>query len=307
MKRTSALITLCAWAMTAMAQEFGTHWIAFPEPDSVAQVWFRQTYVTTARPRQATVTVASTGLFELYVNQWNVSTDVMTPFRTADDDRPIAITYDVSRFLRCDSNVIAVWYSPAAARPNRKQISVVYSGTMPNGTRFSHVSDPDWLCRRANRSLTPDGGETIDGRMHNPNWNATAFDPACWISPQSVRTGFADGYKELCSFYPSIKVTHVRKPSYFDAHGDSVYYEFRTGFKGWVRVTLRDTRRGEHIRIGGLEYVCSGIADEQACRKFTMADYRRVLICGDDAFDRSQLYKVEGVELSPSFHHSYQY
>ena len=307
MKRILLFLTLALTVMTAVAQEFGIHWIACPAADSTMQAWFRQTYITPQRPLRATVTVASAGNFELYVNRWNVSTDVLAPFRERGDRRVKAVTYDVSRYLRPDSNVIAVWYSPATTQPNRKQISVTYSGTMPNGTPFSHVSDPEWLCRPANRTITPDGGECVDGRAHNPLWNATEIETAGWVPALAVKEGRAEGYGVSASFYPAMRVARVHKPAYFDVCGDSVFYEFRNGFQGWIRITLRNAQRGEHIYINGLEYICNGNLDEQACRKFTITTCRRVLIYGDASFDRSQLYNVEGIEIAPSFHSSYQY
>ena len=307
MRSVRLLLGLWICVLTAAAQAFGTHWIAAPQADSTAQVWFRQTYLTDRCPAQATVTVASAGNFELYVNQWNVSTDVLAPFRAPEDTCIKAVTYDVTRFLRPDSNVIAVWYAPASIRPVRRQISVTYSGTMPNGTRFSHVSNPGWLCRPANRVITPEGSERVDGREHDPSWNAIPIEAASWRPVLAVRDTVSTGYREVSSFYPAMRVTRLHRPSVVDTRADSVIYEFPEAFTGWVRVTLRNTRKGQRIRIGDLEYICNGKLDEQACRKFTLAHCRRVTITGDARFSPSQLFNVEGVEIRPSYHHSYQY
>ena len=93
-------------------------------------------------------------------------------------------------------------------------------------------------------------------------------------------------------------MAHVLRPRYFDIEGNRVAYEFGTGFYGFVRLTLRDARRGERIRIGDVEYICSGKTDEQACARFVPAVLRRVIVEGDADFSPSQIQRVEGIGLA---------
>lgn len=64
-----------------------------------------------------------------------------------------------------------------------------------------------------------------------------------------------------------------------------------------IRVTLRGCRRGEHIRIGNLQYVCTGEMDEQAFTRFSPTDQNTVTISGDRHFCCEQVQEVESICL----------
>lgn len=292
---------------SACGQGRYSHWISYPTVDSTSQIWFRHTYVTQTAPEQATITLISTGHFELFVNERNVSNDVMVPYRPTLSDQPVAITYDVSRFLRPDSNTIAVWYAPAYPHLNERQISLSYYGKMEDGQPFCHVSDGDWLCHWANRSLLPGNNERQDGQGYSLRWNSNEIDPACWLSAKEQQGDDREEILRFSSFYPAEKVSKILQGLPVPAGQDSVYYNFPATTQGWIRVTIRNAKSGERIYIGGLEYICNGKMDEQAYRKFTMTSNQQVLICGDRHFRKSQIQKVEALEIAPYFHNSYLY
>lgn len=104
------LILFAASLATATAGDFGCRWMSHPAPDDTSHVWFRRTLVIEEQdmPRTAYIHVATTGRFVLYVNGRNVSTALFTPDRTPNDTTVMAISYDVRRFLRPDSNTIAL-------------------------------------------------------------------------------------------------------------------------------------------------------------------------------------------------------
>ncbi len=85
MKRLLLLILVQMALGVAHAQTISAHWIAHPVPDSLAHVWFRQNYLCNGRPLRATVNVASTGLFKLYVNGFIVGTATYYPLRDSND------------------------------------------------------------------------------------------------------------------------------------------------------------------------------------------------------------------------------
>ncbi len=279
------------------AQAYLQSWVASPAADSSAHVWFRQTYIETGRPRRAWMTIATPGRFELYVNGRNVSRDIRMPLRSAAaGDCVMATTFDVARFLRPDTNVVCVAYSPLYPRAERRQVSVVFWGEYRDATSFLRFSDGDWLCRKADSGLLPDGGEWKDATLCPQRWTDTQTDLARWRSvdvapPLDDRTVV---YAPLLR--PAERVVHISRPRFFDRDGDRIVYDFGKAFHGIVRVTLRDTRPGERISIGGLEYVCSGEIDEQAFRRFTVTDLRRVEIIGDDSFSPDQIQYVEALE-----------
>lgn len=294
-------------AISLQAQGFQPNWISYPDVDSTAQIWFRQTYLCEGRPQVAMLEVVTTGYFDLYVNGYNVSTDVRMPFREqAFNDRPISLCFDITRFLRPDSNTIAVWYSPSYPHIQPRQVAISYYGRDAENRPFSLVSDSNWLCRKANVQLNA----TNDEIFHAPDysqtqWKVDDFAPACW---QGTACSSADNsqridYRRVA--YRAERVTKILTPAYYVAEGDTTCYEFDTGFHGYVRVTLRDADTEECLNINELSYQCNGEMDEQAYRKFTRRTFRNVWITGDQYFRNSQIQRVEGIETNPYSHMSW--
>ena len=295
------LFSLCLLLSAAAgAQSLNMPWVASSVADSASQVWFRKGYLFRGKPRQASLTVVTTGYFELYVNGRNVSTQVLTPRRAAFCRDALGVTYDVERFLSPDSNVVAVLYSPASPCATPYQVAVQFAGVDARGHAFCDASDASWLCRRAGRRVLPDGGEEAEGGWPLSYFTGNAIDQALW-TPATVAHGAVEpSFRLLPASADGMRVARIIKPAFFDVVGDSVVYDFGTAFQGWVRVTLRDARVGEQVNVGGMVYVCTGQMDEQACRKFTLPVCRRVWIYGDTHFRKSQIQNVEGLVLEPA-------
>lgn len=299
MKRLLLVCYIMSRALGLFAQEYNTHWISFPQPDSTSHIWFRQTYLQSGTPRKGQVTIASTGYYKLYVNEYNVGTAAFYPSREPDSNNAVTLSFDVTPYLRNDTNVIAVIYSPAYAHLNPRQISLIYSGKDSIGHPFAYHSDAGWLCRRANSSINNRGGERIDGRYHNTVWHTTQFEQALWLNAKEQRGRQATPDTARNGFHPSLRITRRRGYKYFDLVKDGVEYEFGEGFHGWVRLTLRNARKGQTIRFGNTEYICNGSLDEQACPVFGLSDYRRVHISGDSSFQRDQIFDIEAIAIAP--------
>lgn len=286
-------------AFTAQAQAFNTQWISAPSPDSLSHVWFRQSYLCSQRPLRATVTVASTGLFKVFVNGFIVGTATYYPVRTSADNTPRAITFDVTRYLRNDTNTVAVLYAPVTPmNADPRQIAVAFYGISGEGTRFSYHSDGNWLCRLANARWNEAGGETIDGRRHNTTWNKPTFDPALW-TPVLLQDGLpGETIAQQRQCYAATMTTHSRSYESRYSAGDSISYDFGQAFIGGVSVTLREASKGECIQISNMKYICSGELDEQAYPSFPRTSLRQVTICGDRRFRQSQIFDIMTLETA---------
>ncbi|MDY0153621.1 MAG: alpha-L-rhamnosidase [Prevotella sp.] len=290
------------------AQSFMPKWISYPEVDSASQIWFRQTYITDLRPTLANINITTTGQIELYVNGYNVSTDTRLPYREYNDrDKPICISFNVTRFLRNDSNTIAVWYSPSYPHIDSRQISLNYSGTMPDGEKFSYNANDEWICRKANISLTTDGEEEFTSPSNDAVWNSSEYEPACWIRARQQNNEATTSILDYASFYKSRRITRIIHPKYHRISQDSIQYKFGSAFQGYVRITLRGAKKSEKIDIDGLKYTCNGDIDEQAYRKFTDKYCNNIIICGDRKFRQSQIQNVEGIEINTYFHSNWLY
>ncbi len=291
------LVTAIARPEKSAAQEYLQSWIASPTADSTAHVWFRHTYLGQGRPRRAWMAVATTGLFELYINGRNVARDVRMPVRRAGEGGAVSMLFDVTRFLRPDTNVVCVAYSPIFPRVERRQISLTYWGEDGVGCPFVCQTDGDWLCREADSGLLAGGGEWRDATRYPWWWTDKDVDFACWQSAVVDEASSRPTVTYTPMLRPAERVVHISRPRFFDRDGDTVVYDFGKAFHGIVRVTLRGATPGEHISVGGMDYVCSGEDDEQAFRRFTTTDQRRVLISGDSDFSPDQIQNVEALEF----------
>ena len=290
------------------AQTLMPKWISYPEVDSTSQIWFRHIYINNQRPKLAHISIMTTGQIELCVNGYNVSTDTRLPYRAcSQSDEPISMTFNVTRFLRPDSNTIAVWYCPSYPHIQSQQISLNYYGVMPDSELFSYNANDEWLCRKANISLTTDGEEKFISPSNDAVWNSSEYEPACWISAKPQCNDITSFISDYTLFYNSRRVTRIISPKYHRISRDSIEYRFNPAFQGYVRITLRGARKGEKLDIGGLKYVCNGDVDEQAYRKFTDKYCDDIIICGDNKFRKSQIQSVEGVEINTYFHANWLY
>ena len=302
------LLFLLLTATAVHARQFGADWMTAPSPADSSCFWFRRTFVAgnaATCPVRASVSIATDSRFVLYVNGRNVSTALYS------NATPAAITYDVTHFLRPDSNTVAVLVAPSVSNA----LAVEFFGTNASHDAFAYSSADGWLCHAASTSITA-GGELMDGRadalppaygdMVVAQWHPVAVvaQPSLHhlVVSSSSHTLSAEslfGYNPLGYNLLTDNCAYVHStllPRYFDTDGRSVTYDFSPGFHGIVRVTLRGCRRGECISIGGnLTYVCSGDIDEQAYCRFSTQYASKITIFGDRWFRPEQVQEVEAI------------
>ena len=339
-----------AAASTATTGDFDCRWLSHPTPDDTSHVWFSRTIVTSAKdmPRAAYIRVATTGRFVLYVNGRNVSTALFTPDRQKGDTAVAAITYDVQRFLRTDTNTIALLYCPSMR--TRRQVSVCFYGIAADSSHFA-VSGTDrpsfalngnagWLCRHADTWQTHDGGEAMNRNLYPYRWTDANQPLALWqaveesstsqhhnTTPQHHTTYLNTSTQQhnnittpsqhltisthissedICGYSPlrpnplvdnAARISRIYTPLLTEQSGDTLLVHLVPNRRHLIRVTLRGCRRGERIRIGNLQYVCTGEMDEQAFTRFSPTDQNTVTISGDRHFYCEQVQEVESICL----------
>lgn len=317
-----------AAASTATAGDFGCRWMSHPAPDDTSHVWFRRTLVIEEQdmPRTAYIHVATTGRFVLYVNGRNVSTALFTPDRTPNDTTVMAISYDVRRFLRPDSNTIALLYCPSTR--TRRQVSVSFYGIAADSSHFATNDTDGWLCRHADTWQTHDGGEAMNRNTYPYRWTDTDQPLALWQAveqistpqhlnttpshhhnttpPQHLNTLPLLSAEDICGYSP-VRINplvdnaaHMRRiytPLFTEQSADTLIVHLVPNERHLIRVTLRDCRRGERISIGNLHYVCTGEIDEQAFARFTPTSSNTIIITGDSHFQSEQVQEVESISL----------
>ena len=357
-----------AAASTATAGDFDCRWLSHPTPDDTSHVWFSRTIVTSEKdmPRAAYIRVATTGRFVLYVNGRNVSTALFTPDRQKGDTAVAAIAYDVQRFLRTDTNTIALLYCPSMR--TRRQVSVCFYGIAADSSHFA-VSGTDrpcfalngnagWLCRHADTWQTHDGGEAMNRNLYPYRWTdanqpltlwqavketspsqplttttphhlntptpqpltTTPPQPLTTTPPQHISTSQhltttpshhlttinTLSSEDICGYSPlrinplvdnAARISRIYTPLLTEQSGDTLTVHLVPNRRHLIRVTLRGCRRGERIRIGNLQYVCTGEMDEQAFTRFSPTDQNTVTISGDRYFCCEQVQEVESICL----------
>lgn len=339
-----------AAASTATAGDFDCRWLSHPTPDDTSHVWFSRTIVTSEKdmPRAAYIRVATTGRFVLYVNGRNVSTALFTPDRQKGDTAVAAIAYDVQRFLRTDTNTIALLYCPSMR--TRRQVSVCFYGIAADSLHFA-VSGTDrpcfalngnagWLCRHADTWQTHDGGEAMNRNLYPYRWTDANQPLAMWqaveetaphlntttphhlntttphhltttphqhiSTPHHLNTTTPLSSEDICGYNPlrinplvdnAARISRIYTPLLTEQSGDTLTVHLVPNRRHLIRVTLRGCRRGERIRIGNLQYVCTGEMDEQAFTRFSPTDKNTVTICGDRHFCCEQVQEVESICL----------
>lgn len=342
------LILFIASAATAAAStatgDFDCRWLSHPTPDDTSHVWFNRTIVTSEKdmPRAAYIRVATTGRFVLYVNGRNVSTALFTPDRQKGDTAVAAIAYDVQRFLRTDTNTIALLYCPSMR--TRRQVSVCFYGIAADSSHFA-VSGTDrpcfaingnagWLCRHADTWQTHDGGEAMNRNLYPYRWTDANQPLAMWqaveetstpqhlntttqqhlntTTPQHISTSQHNNIstpissEDICGYNPlrinplvdnAARISRIYTPLLTEQSGDTLTVHLVPNRRHLIRVTLRGCRRGERIRIGNLQYVCTGEMDEQAFTRFSPTSQNTVTISGDRHFCCEQVQEVESICL----------
>jgi len=274
----TVLLLICA--ETIQAQAYRTAWITDTLADEGSHVWFRHCFSWQQRPTKAMLSVAADGMANVYVNGMNVSRDLISV--TAQGHS----AFDVADYLRPGRNIVAIWTAKADARP---RIAVELWGVDAIGNPFDVGSDDTWLCRTAPATSSNDH-ESFNAADHDKQWHGESTPLALWRG--ATRCDGTNTSESRTS-----RLAYVLTPAFFDTEGDSTIYDFGTSFHGMVRVTLRGAKKGERINIGSLTYTCSGETDEQAFTRFATGDIRRLIVCGDPNFHRSQIQSVEGLAI----------
>lgn len=313
------LLVIGMTTASAQTASLGPGEISCTTADSLSDIWFRHTYLTQRRPISATLSVTARGRYRVYINESNVT----PPLPTDNCHHPVTIDIDVSGYLRSDSNTVAILYHPVG--PHDHQIAVCYYGVGRDGRPFGHNADGGWLCRPVDEG----SGDGIDRGY------TQTVSTACWTpvsapgrlemegtkagsEPRRVEIEGTKAASELRTADSALRrvstdmgvwplatllpvrvnrVTRVSAPRYSERTPEGIAYEFVTGFYGFVRLTLRGAKKGETITIGGRKYTCNGETDEQITTAFEPTYHRRVIVSGDNAFDASQVQRVDGVSL----------
>jgi alpha-L-rhamnosidase len=177
------------------ARDWRGEWILKEDQLKTDHNWYRKNFALSAEPTSGFVYVASFGYHELFVNGEKVTDNVMNPVLSYMKKRIPYLTYDISEYLQKGDNVIAVWHAAGWARWRRireyRNIPFVFKAQaeiIAGGKRVSFGSDTSWKCKKSHSEYYGDwdilrfGGETIDDRLKEDDWNTAAYDDRNWAN-----------------------------------------------------------------------------------------------------------------------------
>lgn len=125
-------------------------------------------------------------------------------------------------------------------------------------------------------------------------------------TPHHLNTTTPLSSEDICGYNPlrinplvdnAARISRIYTPLLTEQSGDTLTVHLVPNRRHLIRVTLRGCRRGERIRIGNLQYVCTGEMDEQAFTRFSPTDQNTVTISGDRHFCCEQVQEVESICL----------
>ena len=177
------------------AEDWKGDWIYKDDQVKTDHNWYRKSFKLSERASSALVYVGSFGYHELYVNGEKVTDNVMNPVTSFMKKRIPYLTYDISDKLKKGDNVIAVWHAAGWARwhrlPEYRNPPFVFKAQAEIKTGSINITlrtDTTWKCKKSHSEyygrwdILDFGGETIDDRKREDDWNTVDYDDSSWAN-----------------------------------------------------------------------------------------------------------------------------
>src|SRR5215469_1119687 len=250
-----------AWSSTARfsmgllhTNDWTGPWIKHPSAPKEQHIWYRKNFSLREKPARAFIYVGSVGYHELYVNGQRLDSRVLAPALTRLDKRVFYVTYDITRALQAGSNCIAIWTGAGWARYDffrtDPALRVQLNSKLFNGDKVSLASDTSWKCAVSDAQdiggceYRDHGGEQIDARKFDPDWNAVGYDDNGW---QNAAVASIDATLSAQMVAPSRIVGTVPAQS---VSGTGTYrVDLGTNFCGWISVNMKNQDPGDAVTI----------------------------------------------------------
>ncbi len=170
-------------------------WILKSDQKKTDHNWYRKNFELKENPESAFVFVGSFGYHELYVNGEKVTENVMNPVSSYMKKRIPYLTYDIANKLKKGDNVIAIWHAAGWARWKRireyRMVPFVFKAQaeiISGGEKVTLKTDTSWKTKKSYTEYYGDwdilrfGGETIDDRKRENDWNTAEYDDSNWAN-----------------------------------------------------------------------------------------------------------------------------
>ena len=286
-----AFLTLL-FTTSARATGWSHQWINAGDSCRESQIWFVKSLSLQKIVSRAFVDAASNGRIQIYANGYNVTTSVLSPYH--DTDKTLGSLHcEVTPFITDTICHLKVWYSPFLADYPDRQLSLTIYGTYTDGTTFAFACDDSWSWTSVDATTSINTTETETIAPIDMSLLYTDL-PMPQLLPVAI-----NHTRDAISHFEPQYIRHIHQCQLVDSTATSLTYLAPRPFKGWTRVTMRGMRRGVNVSIDGLNYICSGNTDEQACRRFTIQRDKKqtVKILSTSGISKSNIMSVEAIEI----------
>ncbi len=236
-------------------------YIGFPDREGRSPApQLRKRFELPEKPEKALLHVNSLGYHEVYLNGEKVSDYVLTPAVSQFNKRSLAVTYDITPFLRTGRNDIVLWigqgwYSKGLpgvvddgplVRAQIEQLTDHHWSTILS-------TDSTWTARNSGYYNTGTwrpgrfGGELVDGSLLLPDLSGETLDKAVW---EPVIKVIPQDHEVSPQVAENNRIIKEIKPVSIQSDGENTWLiDMGTSVTGWVDVRFPQLNAGDEITL----------------------------------------------------------
>jgi alpha-L-rhamnosidase len=222
-----------------------------PEGDYLADPWLRKTISLKAKPRHASIYIASVGYHELYVNGRKVGDAVLMPNVADHTRRARYVTYEITDHLQPGRNAIGLWLGtswsvyPLYKTEDKPQTPIVMAQAhieMPEGQTLSVGTDDTWKTHPSPNVLLGTwmfmnfGGEYYDAGKEMPDWCRAELDDSDW-KPATVYQPRLVVSAEILE--PNRRIRKIEPVAVEEIEGEGYRVDMGVNFAGLVELDVK--------------------------------------------------------------------
>ncbi|MDR1496872.1 MAG: glycoside hydrolase family 78 protein [Puniceicoccales bacterium] len=239
----------------------GSTWIKHPTAQRTQHTWFRKSIHLDNKAHAVFAHVASLGHHEIYINGQKADDSVLAPALTNLKKRLFYVTYDISKLLKKGNNTVAIWFAAGWTSYDCLKLEpllrVKINGIDSAGKAVTFNSDSKWRCAISNSSDTVrifsfnnNGGEIVDARIENPQWNKPDFNDSRW---ENVATKDYDVELTSQDIPPSRFIEEIPAKKIVDIGNGRYKIDFGKNFSGWLNLKFHGLSAGDKVTIGSAD------------------------------------------------------
>lgn len=299
-------------------EDWHAEYIGMNQPQGKAiSPLFRKTFPCKTVEKIMLLHVNSLGYHEVYINGKSITDAVLSPAVSQFNKHSLAVTYDVSKFLKKGNNDIVIisgkgWYQeglPGVVEAGpyvRAQLESLENGNW----NTILATDKTWSVRSSGYESFGDwrphrfGGEIVNASELLSDFSVASLDGAEWQEVKTVNIPSQTAIPQMTELNRIQKKFH---PVSYKASGDSTWiFDMGTNLTGWTKIEFPPLQPNQKIRIsycdflddkgefrdGAYEdyYIASGKKGEYFINKFNYKAYRYLKLSNvDQAPDLSDI------------------